>query len=340
MRRPLPPPFRHHPAPSPEPLAESAFARPAPTLADAWAGGARRAAFLRHWTRVVPQEIVDYAFFHLMRRLPFPVASALGAWVGRRIAVRTESRGHRRAVANLKRLRPELDEAAVAGAIRRCREAGGRTYAEMAHLPTLLAGGRVAFDAASAAALDRAMAAGPVITIGVHLNNWEVGAPVVAAMATAVYGIAIPLPMKARHRLAMRSREAAGLTILPPTPAGTRRAVTVLRAGGIVSIFCDELGPDGVSRAPFFFKPPRTDGNLAVATRLARLTGATLLPWYVERPAPARLLVRTLPSVRLEAAEDDPDRLVKDVVQLNAVIEPLVRERLDQWFWLDNRLER
>jgi KDO2-lipid IV(A) lauroyltransferase len=105
----------------------------------------------------------------------------------------------------------------------------------------------------------------------------------------------------------------------------------------MVMIFADEL--DEVVRAPLFGRAPSIPGNLSYAARLARRSGAPVIPAYVLRGEGARLKAVFGPPVHLPEGGDDPQGLVRDAMLLNQVIEPIVMAHLDQWYFLDDRLD-
>ena len=114
-------------------------------------------------------------------------------------------------------------------------------------------------------------------------------------------------------------------------------AVQVLREGGVVIVFCDE-GFGGVIRGPFFGRPPYPQGNLALATRLARKTGATICTAYNIRTEGFRFKAHVLPPITLPPETVPRERFVEDMLLLNSVVEPVVRAHLDQWYFLDSSL--
>src|SRR5262249_40123005 len=118
----------------------------------------------------------------------------------------------------------------------------------------------------------------------------------------------------------------------PPSPAAARKAIKWLKAGKLVMIFVDER-LDNTPAGPFFGRRPHLNGNSAVAVRLARNSNSTLLPYYVVRDG-CRFSLRFCAPLILPPTDDPAAELLNDVIKLNSVIEPIVRDHLDQWWWL------
>jgi KDO2-lipid IV(A) lauroyltransferase len=114
-----------------------------------------------------------------------------------------------------------------------------------------------------------------------------------------------------------------------------RQGLRELKEGRVVAVFGDE-GREGRLMAPFFGRPPHVAGNLAVAARLARATDAVIVVNHVLRLPGNRFRVVFHPPRRLPPGRRD---LLADVVELNGWIEPIIRENLDQWFFLDDAVD-
>eukprot|EP00913_Durusdinium_trenchii_P021320 g20033.t1 len=178
---------------------------------------------------------------------------------------------------------------------------------------------------------------GPVIIVGMHLGNWEIGPTILHAEGIRPYANYIPPKGRAKAWISARVRRRGGLNFLPPGAEGIRPAVKVLKQGGVISMFCDE-GVAGKIRGPLFGRPPHLEGNLAVAVRLARMTGATICPWYNIRGEGLRFDAYFLPPIILPPEDRPGARIAEDIGMLNAAIEPVVLAHLDQWYFLDNAL--
>lgn len=72
---------------------------------------------------------------------------------------------------------------------------------------------------------------------------------------------------------------------------------------------------------------------MAYVARLAVMTGAEIIPAYCVRLGDrARFKVTFLPPVAL-VRERSQAALMTNIAAINGVIEPIVREHLDQWYY-------
>jgi KDO2-lipid IV(A) lauroyltransferase len=102
-----------------------------------------------------------------------------------------------------------------------------------------------------------------------------------------------------------------------------------LKERGTLIMFCDEAAAACRLRRP----AATLNSNYAFAARLARLR-MTLLPFHALRHPGCRFTLRFGSPIRLAPTDRSSGHLLEDVVQLNGIVEPLVRAHLDQWFWL------
>jgi KDO2-lipid IV(A) lauroyltransferase len=282
------------------------------------------------------QGAIDLLVHYGLRLLPVAAVSAIGAWIGRRFGPRKRE-ADRRLRRNLNLLRPDIaDPDAFEATVRRHWENAGRCYAEFSALTRLYGSGRIRIEGLEHLIAARADGR-PQIWIFLHLGNWEVIGPMLVDLGFADNGLQIyQSPLSAvRRRLADRVRRRYADHLIAPGPGSTARIVRTLKAGGVLSIAVDECVAGDV-RAPAFGRPMRLDGNLARAARLAARTGARILIVYAARRPSAHFSIRVSPPAPIDLAAMTADRLPEAVAQLNRMIEPIILENIDQWFWLDN----
>ncbi|NRQ14208.1 lysophospholipid acyltransferase family protein [Ensifer sesbaniae] len=308
----------------------------APRLADALAGGDRWRAFWRYWVTDNLWNLIDLLAHFGMKLLPMDACSRLGATLGLFAVPRFHKVASRRARETIRHLRPDLNaEEQEALFLENCR-AQGRLMTEFSVLNRLQRH-RNRLRSDGLAPIRKAADEGPVIVVGLHLGNWEVGPIALRHFDLQAHAFYVPPKSRAKAWIAERVRSRAGLRFLPPGAEGIRPALKVLKSGGVVSMFCDE-GFGGMIRGPFFDRKPHQEGNLALAVRLARMTGATICPWYGLRTDGFRFECQALEPIRLPASDPANARLLDDMLLLNDAIEPIVRAHLDQWYFLDNAL--
>lgn len=309
---------------------------PLPGWADALAGGERRRAFLRHWTGPGIRDLRDIAFHHLFRVLPVDLSSAIGGGLYRLLGPRVSPGVATRAEAHLRRIDPTLTERELRSSVLSHFESMGRVMAEFAVLHRLMRKGRLTHEGSDI--ILKARAEGPVILIGCHTGNWEVLSPFLHALGVHWSFLYDPPRNQIRHAIARRVRGRFGCELVTPDLAGTRTLVNRLRAGGMVSIFCDEAY-EGRVMAPFFDRPPHIDGNLAIVARLARSTGARIVLIHYDRIRRCRFHVRVEGPLPLPSQSNPGAALIDDVRALDRAIEPIIRAHLGDWYFLDNRFE-
>lgn len=307
-----------------------------PGLADFFAGGARRTAFLRYWVQDNLWNAANLLGHFSMKLLPMDACSAFGARLGVYAIPRYHKKAEKRARDTIRQLRPDLSkEAQEALLIENCK-AQGKLMTEFS-VVNRIAKHPERLTLHGLEIIEQAVKEGPTIIVGLHLGNWEIGPIILQRIGVSPHAFYVPPVGRAKAWIAERVRTMAGLRFLPPGFQGVRPAVKILREGGVVSSFCDE-GFNTVIRGPFFGRPPHMEGNIALVIRLARMTGATICPWYNIRTEGFRFEAHALPPIKLPPEEKPGARALEDMLLLNAAIEPVVRAHLDQWYFLDNSL--
>ncbi|MBO3759757.1 lipid A biosynthesis lauroyl acyltransferase [Ciceribacter sp. L1K22] len=310
----------------------------APGLADLFAGGERSGRFFRYWVSDNVWNALHLIGHFGLKLLPMDACSAFGAKLGVYAIPRFHKSAEKRARATIAKLRPDLSKADQDKLfVENCRTQG-RLMTEFS-VVNRLANHPERIEVHHLEWVTEAAKRGPVIFVGMHLGNWEIGPLVLQRAGLVPYINYTPPPGRAKAWISERVRRKNGLNFLPPGLEGIRPAVRVLKSGGIVSAFCDE-GVNGKIRGPLFGRKPHLEGNLAMTIRLARMTGATICPWYNLRTDGFRFVCRALPPITLPPEQKSGERLLEDIQLLNDAIEAVIRQHLDQWFFLDNALPK
>jgi Kdo2-lipid IVA lauroyltransferase/acyltransferase len=235
------------------------------------------------------------------------------------------------------RLRPaESDPASVDAAMRRLWRCISRTMAEYSVIDRFWDAGRISVEGVEH--LHAARAAGkPMLITPVHLGNWEIGLVSAGKLGLAGSGIYMPLENRFDMRLAIKTRNRYNQGQVPAFfgPGVLQTALNELRErGGPFVIYVDEF-IRGRVQAPAFGRPLRVEGNIGYAVRLAAMTNAALIPAYCVRlNDSAHFKLRFLPPIDLLQTGNRKADAVANIERLNAVIEPIVLEHLDQWYFL------
>ncbi len=310
---------------------------PRPGLAALFRGPEGRQDFYRYWFKEGPGNALDISVYFALKILPIDACSDLGARYSRYTIPRQFKQQEKRARANLARLRPDLTDAQRdAMFIANC-DAQGRFVAEYSVLMRIAAARPRRVQRVGAEKMLEAVRDGPVILAAMHLGNWEIMAPELVEMGVVPNVNFAPPPQRGRNWITRRVRSKAGLRLLPSGYASIRPAFKELKSGGVIVQFCDE-GFRGVVRGPLFGRPPTTECNMAVIARLARMTGAKIAPIYCVRTHQARFIFHCVEPFSLPPNDGKADTLMDDIVFINAVVEPIIRAHLEQWYFLDNRL--
>lgn len=305
----------------------------APPFTDLLARGERSKAFLRYWIYENIDNAIDLFFYFGFMLLPARACSALGGWLGRFLAPRFHKGAYARAASNLMMIKPDLSDTELKVLLGRYADSQGRQMAEYSVVPRLA---RHYVRMIGTEGLIERCAEGPVIFIAPHISNWEVLWHCLLDMGLAVTMNYDPPKRRSRHYIVNRLRKGAGLGILKPGRSFVRPALRIIENGGNLLMFCDEAF-NGRIRAPFFGRPPHLEGNYAVIARMARKTNALIYPLFITREKGPNFALQALEPFRLSTAVESEDQTIEDVRFLNAVIEPIVRERPEQWYFVDNR---
>lgn len=309
---------------------------PSPPLSDLFAGTERRRLAFRYHVTGNIQNALDLAAHFGLKALPAGVCSNVGAWLGTFAIPRWHKGAVRKARNNLLQLLPHATDAEREAILQRNWKNQGRIMTEFSIIGRLAKSSkRVVWHG-----LDKVIEAkkkGPVIMVGLHLGNWEILGPKLVELGFEPSANYTPPNSRARAWIADRLRVKLGYRLMPPGKDGIRPAIKILKNGGVISIFCDE-GFAGKIRGPFLGRPPHLEGNLAIVVRLARMTGATICPGYILRKDGANFEAFALPPLVLPPQEASDESLMDDIILLNSIIEPVIRQHLDQWYFLDSAL--
>jgi KDO2-lipid IV(A) lauroyltransferase len=312
-----------------------------PPLRWLWDSSERRRQFLRYWVFDTCTGLLNYGLHYGLRLLPIDVCSAFGALMGP-LAKHRYPLSDARARTAWARLRPnEADKASTDAAMKRLWQSVGRTMAEFSVLDRLWAAGRISVTGGEH--FEAARASGrPLIFLGLHLGNWETIPVTLLAQGWRGASIYIPPDNRFDHALANRARDRTGGSyILADRKAGFEAIKTIQKKQQQLLMYVDELARDRVW-APAFGRPLRAEGNIAYILRIARMTNALIVPLYSARVAGRAYFKVTVlaPLAPVETGNRDAD-LLANVAMIDALIDPIIRAHLDQWFYvLDFDFER
>ncbi len=182
----------------------------------------------------------------------------------------------------------------------------------------------------NAAALGRG-----VFFLTAHIGSWEVAALIVGLRLEG--GLSVvnrPLDNPLLERELDRLRKLYGNHVFGKRNI-VREMLTQLRRGAGVGILIDQrVREDQGVEVPFFGHPAWTHPILA---RMARKTGAPVVPLFAFLEAPGSYTLRFDPAIvvdELAEADRDDEALTARYI---AVLESAIRERPEQWLWYHDR---
>lgn len=283
--------------------------------------------------RNITRDYWEVGLFRLLRLLPIDLASAVGRLLTLQEIQANRPWVARGARANLMRLQPGKSDADRERSVRAFLDNLAAFVGEVPTVGRQTANGRV--EIIGDQHLRATSPDGGRVLIGLHLGNWEILGEALQTLGVDASVFYEHAESSAQTRILREVRHRLGLKLLEPDQSGIRQALRDLRAGLTIGIFGDELRA-GRIMAPLFGRAPHIDGNLGIAARLARKARAPIVICYAPRTPDRRFRVTFLPPVHLAHEQVD---LLADVATLNALIEPLIREHLEQWFFLDDVLD-
>ena len=173
-----------------------------------------------------------------------------------------------------------------------------------------------------------------VLSIVAHFGNWEMQAVVFPLVAEPTCIVYRPLDSPILDNLLGWVRSLQGNVLIGKEGAG-RKIIRALRQNRIVGILSDQnvATREGVF-VDFFGRPACTGIGLAA---LAMGSGAPVLPFFMPRMADGRYKFMVLPPVAVDDTGDYERDLVTNTQRFTEVIEEMVRQYPEQWFWLHQR---
>lgn len=275
--------------------------------------------------------LVDRAFRVLLwcaLRLPYAVRVPVAGWVISRL-VAPLAGYTRRVRENLALVCPDLPKAEVRRLVRAVPDNVGRTTIELYSGKDFIDRIRdLPLTGPGAAALEAAHAEGrPVILATGHFGNYDVARGALVARGYSVGGLYKPMtnPLFNAHYVAAISE--IGKPLFPRGPRGLGDMVRFLKSGGMLGIVMDQRMIHGIP-ATFFGARALTATS---AADLALKYGADLIPIYgIRRPDGLNFDIH----VEKPIPHSDAAPMTQAV---NDNLEALVRQHMDQWFWIHRR---
>lgn len=180
--------------------------------------------------------------------------------------------------------------------------------------------------------LDRALAGGKgAIMLAAHFTSLEIGARIMT-ITRPTHAVYKPTKNELIRHYMVARRDAGSEGMIAKDDI--RSMVRVLRANGIVWYAPDQAyRRKGAEMVPFFGIPVATN---TATSRLARVTGAPVLPYFVERLPDAGGYRVTIGAPFEHFPSDDS---IADTLRFHRLIEAQVRRDPAQYLWVHKRLK-
>jgi Kdo2-lipid IVA lauroyltransferase/acyltransferase len=230
---------------------------------------------------------------------------------------------------NLALILPDLPEAEVKRMMRAVPRNVGRTLIEIYSGAEFVARATAEpLKGEGLAALDEAHASGrPVILVTGHFGNYDASRAALIARGYRVGALYRPMGDADFNDHYVDAISQIGTPVFPRGRAGLADMVRFLRSGGMLGLLMDQHIGAG-TQLSFFGHPAMTALS---AAELALKYNALVVPTYAVRRAGGLDF-----DIIIEAPI--PHGTAEDMTQaLNDSLEKLVRQHLDQWFWIHRR---
>jgi len=177
-----------------------------------------------------------------------------------------------------------------------------------------------------------------LLTIIAHFGNWEL-MPVTFPFflrfpAKTSYIVYRPLDSPVLDNMVEYVRTINGHEMIPKGGSG-KRIMTLLKENHAIAILSDQnvSAREGVF-VDFFGRPACTGVGLAV---LALRSRAPILPMFMARQKSGKYKFIMKPLIEISETGDYERDILENTQRFTKVVEDVVREYPDQWFWIHQR---
>jgi len=173
-----------------------------------------------------------------------------------------------------------------------------------------------------------------VLSIVAHFGNWElmtIALPLVAQPMNIIYR---PLDSPILDDLMAWVRTLHG-NVLVPKEGSIKKIFRLLRENQAMGILSDQnvAAREGIF-VDFFGRPACTAVGTAV---LAMRTGAPVIPAFMPRMPNGKYKFIIKPPVEITVTDDDEADIIANTQRFTRVVEEMIRQYPDQWFWIHQR---
>jgi KDO2-lipid IV(A) lauroyltransferase len=173
-----------------------------------------------------------------------------------------------------------------------------------------------------------------ILSIVAHFGNWEIlpfGVPIYAKTINIVYR---PLDNPVIDNMVEYVRTMMGNTLIPKGGSG-KRIIELLKENQIVGMLSDQnVGLQEGVFVDFFGRPACTGKGLAV---MAMRSGAPVFALFPARHKSGKYKAILTPAIEAVNTGDYEADILTNTQRFTKVIEDIVREYPEQWFWFHQR---
>jgi KDO2-lipid IV(A) lauroyltransferase len=173
-----------------------------------------------------------------------------------------------------------------------------------------------------------------VLSIVAHFGNWELMTIAVPICLKPMYIVYRPLDNPVFDNMVEYVRTMNGNVLIPKGGSG-KRVIELLKENQAIGILSDQnvAKSEGVF-VDFFGRPACTGVGLAV---MAMRSGAPVVPAFMARQKSGRYKFILKPAMEAVCTDDYEADLQVNTQRFTKIVEEIVREYPDQWFWFHQR---
>ena len=173
-----------------------------------------------------------------------------------------------------------------------------------------------------------------VLSIVAHFGNWELMTIAIPMYGKPMYIVYRPLDNPVFDNMVEYVRTMNGNVLIPKGGSG-KLVMELLKENQAIGILSDQnvTTHEGVF-VDFFGRPACTGVGLAV---MALRSGAPVIPAFMARQKSGKYKLILKPAVEITHTDNYDADLVVNTQRFTKIIEEIVREYPDQWFWFHQR---
>lgn len=172
-----------------------------------------------------------------------------------------------------------------------------------------------------------------IVFLTSHFGNWELSSLKSAQAGYPIYVLARPQRLEIVNDLLNSYRERLGCKVVN-RGMSSREIVRALKRNEIIGILSDQdVGKEGI----FIDLLGRPASQPVGAVRLARETGATILPTFIIRKNGPRHVIKLEELIHVSKTNDRDGDIKSGLQRHTRILESYITQYPDQWMWVYTR---